>query len=484
MSASERSSICRGFDGFKIVFGDQVYRCGAADVCSFNDLVKAVSQRIGISKPSCLSSKMCNKFVSSSSSSSSSSYGIHLKAVVPEYGDLDHDADLLKVAEAARAHKLKHVRLAVSVSELPPQGVTEDGDQKMSISRKASSSTSNWICSSCGAEILQFPSFACLACSWKICAVCESSAEDVHEHPLMKLVKSEQLACFSTMIKIIESSGTMLSAASRSSEVNEESISSCQVPSADLDPNRLEHNLEDLSDRLLQFSGPNHSVEKHCPILRNSVSLPVLGGIDSSVESLTTPKSSLIGTPSCKKMSSQFVATASNGVAPGTMVEGGSHFLAGWKVRNNGTSDWPSDLNVVHVKGPHIPLFEDSESKGGNSHFEYFVVPALKVQEEGEIMATFVAPKVTKPTTMLCFWRLAHGDECFGQRLKLEIDVIPPTMSFKDRQMRRIEQFGFTNRALIEQAVNEAGNDMDRAVMIVVKRQSELNTGRQVSSQH
>jgi len=260
------------------------------------------------------------------------------------------------------------------------------------------------------------------------------------------------------------------------SKLAENSGEFASVPDG-LEPNRSVHGqlIEPLHQVAELFLAPKHSKEKEklSPIMKTSISLPALGGMDGSVESLNalTPLSN-----SKPKLQAQFVTFVANGVKPGTMVEGGSVFVAGWKVRNNGTIDWPSNLVVTHVHGDQISLIERSERKTGwferDNEFKNMIVPALKVQEEGEITGMFVAPRVTRPTLMQCFWRIAQGDDCFGQRLKLEVDVIPPTMTLLERQYRKIEQLGFTDRKLIEQAMHEADRDIERAVVIILKRQS------------
>jgi hypothetical protein len=421
-----KQSLCKGLEGFKILFGGQVYRCNACDVRSFDDLMKLVMQRIGFK-------------------STDSSSVVHLTAVKPEVGSIDRDADLLKIADAAQAENLKMARLAVAIS-----------------AASESKQFEKLKCSRCSFEIDGlFPIFMCLVCSpmQRFCEHCEKIAPEIlHIHPLMKVARADQVSLFEDLRRVTESSGMVVSP-------------------LELEPNRSEHDFDGQNPAWLS-SGSRSSQEKLSPILKTSISMPTLGAIDSSIESLNslTPLSG--ASSSRAKSSCQFVSFIANGVKPGTMVEGGSIFVAGWKVRNNGSADWPDNLCVLPVKGDNIPLLEISEQKmpfiERDSDFKNMSVPALKIQEEGEVIGMFVAPRVTKPTLMQCFWRIAQGDECFGQRLKLEVDVIPPTMSLLERQYRKIEQLGFTDRKLIEQAMKEADRDIDRAVMIILKKQSSM----------
>jgi len=142
----------------------------------------------------------------------------------------------------------------------------------------------------------------------------------------------------------------------------------------------------------------------------------------------------------------------------GCMVEGGSIFKAGWVLRNNGVSDWPLGTSIEYVSGSSLLTICSTVE-----------IPALRIGEEAEILGEFQVPVVEAPAYCKSFWRLSLGGKLFGQTLKIEVDIVPSSMSLSDRQCRRLNLMGFSDDKEIRRALAKSSGDCDAAVCLLLR---------------
>lgn len=99
-------------------------------------------------------------------------------------------------------------------------------------------------------------------------------------------------------------------------------------------------------------------------------------------------------------------------IPDGTIVKPGETFVKIWKVKNTGTTTWPTAYRLVYLEG--------LQGANGtlNVHLEHTVKPDLTL----EIAVTFTAP--TTPGKYTSYWRLYNSDlEPFGEQLSMMIWV-------------------------------------------------------------
>jgi next-to-BRCA1 protein 1 len=100
-------------------------------------------------------------------------------------------------------------------------------------------------------------------------------------------------------------------------------------------------------------------------------------------------------------------------IPDGTVVSPDQKFFKIWKMRNEGSTQWPEDARLIFVGGDKL------------SALEYVPVPAVNPNEEIEIAVDMVAP--SKPGRYIGYWRLAQEDgNRFGQRVWIDIVVAAP----------------------------------------------------------
>jgi hypothetical protein len=166
-----------------------------------------------------------------------------------------------------------------------------------------------------------------------------------------------------------------------------------------------------------------------------------------------------------KKLQCQFVSYSSKCIPPKAMVETGQSFNFGWVLRNNGASSWDDDLHLACEQSEPLSLLLQKHT----------IIPAIEANQEIEVIGTFLSPKVVKPTFVKSFWRLQCKGQSFGQRFRLEVDVIPKNMGFLERQIRRIENLGFKDHSQIEFALSQSGGNTEEAVLLLAKAKNAEN---------
>jgi len=107
----------------------------------------------------------------------------------------------------------------------------------------------------------------------------------------------------------------------------------------------------------------------------------------------------------------RFVADVS--VPDGTAVLPDQKFVKIWKMRNEGTTNWPEDARLAFVGGDKL------------SSVDHVSVPSVSPSEEVDVAVDMTAP--SKPGRYIGYWRLAQGDGSrFGQRVWIDIVVSAP----------------------------------------------------------
>jgi hypothetical protein len=95
-------------------------------------------------------------------------------------------------------------------------------------------------------------------------------------------------------------------------------------------------------------------------------------------------------------------------IPDGTIIKPGETFVKIWKVKNTGTTTWPTAYRLVYLEG--------LQGANGtlNVHLDHPVKPDLTL----EIKVTFTAP--TTPGKYTSYWRLYNSDlEPFGEQLSM-----------------------------------------------------------------
>jgi len=107
----------------------------------------------------------------------------------------------------------------------------------------------------------------------------------------------------------------------------------------------------------------------------------------------------------------RFVADVT--IPDGTVLLTDTKFKKVWRLRNEGTTEWPSDTQLVFVGGDSLSVVVSVPVK------------AAKPGEEVDVTVDMITPKNGGRFTS--FWRLATADGLrFGQRIWVDILVTPP----------------------------------------------------------
>jgi len=107
----------------------------------------------------------------------------------------------------------------------------------------------------------------------------------------------------------------------------------------------------------------------------------------------------------------RFVADVT--VHDGTLVSPGQQFVKIWRLRNDGPTTWPENVQLCHIGGDKL------------STVDSVPVASIGPQQEVDIAVDMTAP--LKPGRYTSFWRLATIDGTrFGQRVWLDITVESP----------------------------------------------------------
>ncbi|EMD32629.1 hypothetical protein CERSUDRAFT_118662, partial [Gelatoporia subvermispora B] len=108
-------------------------------------------------------------------------------------------------------------------------------------------------------------------------------------------------------------------------------------------------------------------------------------------------------------------------VPDGQVFPPGAEFVKSWKMKNNGTRDWPESTELVYVAGNRMPSGENSQMRVN--------VGAVPVDAEVEIVAgEMKAPE--DPGRYISYWRLTDGNgNFFGHSVWVEINVIEMQLS-------------------------------------------------------
>jgi len=103
-------------------------------------------------------------------------------------------------------------------------------------------------------------------------------------------------------------------------------------------------------------------------------------------------------------------------VPDGTITPPGLKFVKIWKLRNEGTLQWPENTRLLFVGGDKL------------SPFESVGVPAVPAGQEVDIAVDMVTP--TQPGRYVSYWRLAMPDGSrFGQRVWVDLLIVPAEKS-------------------------------------------------------
>ncbi len=125
-------------------------------------------------------------------------------------------------------------------------------------------------------------------------------------------------------------------------------------------------------------------------------------------ESATSPP--VHGTGGCS-FDAKFVADVT--IPDNTLIQPGTPFRKTWRLRNNGTCDWPAGTKLVFVSG---------EAMGAQASV---LAPAAPANSEADVSVDFVAP--TAPGTYKSTWQLETPDGIrFGQLFYVQIVVPQP----------------------------------------------------------
>eukprot|EP01118_Nematostelium_gracile_P009690 TRINITY_DN3272_c0_g2_i1.p1 TRINITY_DN3272_c0_g2~~TRINITY_DN3272_c0_g2_i1.p1 ORF type:complete len:553 (-),score=140.54 TRINITY_DN3272_c0_g2_i1:92-1750(-) len=112
--------------------------------------------------------------------------------------------------------------------------------------------------------------------------------------------------------------------------------------------------------------------------------------------------------PVASKLLARFVTDIS--IEDGTILKPNQGFVKTWKLRNEGTCDWPNGTRLIFVGGDNL------------SQDTYVGVPALVPENSVEVSVSMTAPKL--PGRYVGYWRLSTPDGTrFGQRIWVDIVV-------------------------------------------------------------
>jgi len=113
-------------------------------------------------------------------------------------------------------------------------------------------------------------------------------------------------------------------------------------------------------------------------------------------------------TPVASKLLARFVCDVT--IEDGTVLKPNQAFVKTWKLRNEGSCDWPNGTRLIFVGGDN--LSKDS----------YVGVPALSPESSSEISVSMTTPEL--PGRYVGYWRLSTMDGIrFGQRIWVDIIV-------------------------------------------------------------
>lgn len=113
------------------------------------------------------------------------------------------------------------------------------------------------------------------------------------------------------------------------------------------------------------------------------------------------------------KLYARFVCDVT--VFDGTEVAPGTHFVKIWRLRNSGSSPWPTNTSLVFVGGDELGHVSPVPLE--------ILEQGLGPEKEMEVSVDMVAPE--KPGRYVSHWRLASpAGPKFGQRLSVIIQVL------------------------------------------------------------
>jgi len=158
-----------------------------------------------------------------------------------------------------------------------------------------------------------------------------------------------------------------------------------------------------------------------------------------------------------------------------TEVAPGTPFVKTWRFRNEGTSAWPENCQLVFVS----KLNGDQMGAPAN-----VPVPSAHVGQELDVSVPMVAP--TAPGRYVGYWRLCSGDgKKFGQRVRVLIQVAASSSSdsastsssSEDEHaemasaLHQLEQLGFTDKELNTKVLKKHSGNVESAMACIVKKQ-------------
>lgn len=439
-------------NGFKVQIADHLYKCKSNEVQSLEDLRKAISRRR----------------VAERTGNANDQYIFNVTQ--PAFGELSNETQFQNLVRSVESSLCPYC-IRVEAQVVP---IIDESDFKSS--DNLSIQPIDTTCSLCNGGIRFSDSlFVCLVCQdLPFCSQCEATSQiqKVHDvdHPMVRIRKPEQIDLLRTFKPIPTQAPAQATVPSQASGPAPAITESFPLPFG-----RFTKFHEEIERRKLRF-GPKFLTSRfqkiheilRCPITDKELAPTPDGSV------VEIPMMEPINrAPKIKKFQCQFVGFSQRGVKTGGMVESGSDFTFGWIIRNNGGLKWDDDCVLECVSGDPISL----RQLDGNvaSPPTCIRIPPLAADEECEVLGYFSAPTVENPQMFQSFWRIRScgttgAGEYFGQRLKLEVDVIALGMSLTERQYRRIEHMGFKDRRLIVQAMNESDGNMERAILWLVKQ--------------
>ena len=170
-------------------------------------------------------------------------------------------------------------------------------------------------------------------------------------------------------------------------------------------------------------------------------------------------------------------------IPDGTVIAAASKFNKVWRMRNEGTCNWPADTQLIFVGGDNL------------SEVNSVPVPSIKPGDEVDISVQMKAP--SRPGRYTSFWRLSSDSNRFGHRVWTDILVTdsseqppveqpqqvkieqPQQVKIEQPQQVKIEQpdspevesicaMGFLDRELVRKVLKDNNNNVHDAVQALL----------------